>query len=172
MTLEEAFFNIAARYPWTATWLRLKHIIVAVPELSWEAKSSDEPCPFNATALGCRGITIRGMLSWVGWDFDVGHGKKQYPTTAAAIADAQRLRRRLDGRAEIRLSKSGVGVHVYHLRMRDERPAEDGPLIAKAAAKELGLRCDPTPLGRQAFWLWCRNRKPDSFRLIEAHRGI
>ena len=172
MTLEEAFFEITKKHPWTAAWLRLKHIIVAVPGKSWEAKSSDDPCPSNVVALGCRGVTIAGMLSWIGWDLDVGHGREQYESTAAAIADAQRLRRHLKGRAEIRLSKSGVGVHVYNLRMADVRPATDGPLIAKAAAKELKLRCCPTPLGRQAFWLWCRDRKPDSFRLIEAHRGI
>ena len=168
MTLEEAFMQIVDKHPWTAMWLRLRHIIVAVPGRAWEARSSDDRCPDDVLALGCKGTSSRGRLSWVGWDFDVGHGGRSYPTTAAAILDAQRLRRRLAGQAEIRLSKSGVGVHVRYL-LPDHRYSEaSGPRIAKALASELHLQVDSSALGRQAFWLWSRERKPDAFKLVVA----
>lgn len=172
MTLENAMFCIAEKYPWTATWLRTGHIILSAGGRAREARSDQEPCPANIEALGCTGVDARGRLAWVGWDLDVGHGTRVFESTDAAIAGARRLRNALHGLAEIRFSKSGVGVHVRHLWPNDDRPGDYGPVFAKAYAKRLCLPVDPTPLGRQAFWFWSRIRPQHAFELIEPHMGI
>ena len=173
MTFHEAIFNICQKHIWPAKWFRLERIIVSTgKDRSWQAKSYLDSCPSNVEALGCSGISGGGMLDWVGWDFDVGHGATAYDSTAAALVDARRLRDALHGHAEIRYSRSGSGLHVYHLLPPStwlKLPATAGPTFAKRLAADLKLRCDPAPLGRQCFWLWERTPKnPNSFKLVEA----
>ena len=172
MTIEDALFRIAEKYPWTATWLRTGHVILAVAGRAREARSVDEQCPAGVEALGCTGTDSQGRLAWIGWDFDVGHGKHACPSTDAAIAAARRLRNALHGRAEIRFSKSGIGIHVRHLWPNDRRPGALGQKIAKQYAEKLQIPVDLAPLGRQAVWFWARVRPPHSFELIEAHEGL
>jgi hypothetical protein len=170
-TLEAAVFDVCKENPWAATWFRLGRIIVGVPGRSWEAESPQDLCPSNVETLGCTGANSNGNLSWIGWDLDVGHGITHYQNQETALADARKIRDAFKGEAEIRLSKSGVGVHVRHL-LRESTPAIPaihGKEIAKGIARKLGIKADPSALGRQAFWLWVRNPMPDAFKLIEDH---
>ena len=175
MTFEQAFHRICAKptWNWCAAWFRLKCIIVQAGGRSWEAKSPDAECPRDVDALGCTGESVTSRLDWIGYDLDVGHGKNAYLDTETALDDARRLRERLDGQLEIRLSKSGAGVHCRHML-----PFSSGLKFADAKAKALELtkgmmiRLDATPLGRQAFWLWARPPGPDGFKLIEPHKGM
>lgn len=181
ITLEAAAHKLCAhpRWSWSARWWRLAHIIVATPARSWSTEDAAALVPSDVTALGCRGSDAAGRLAYCFWDFDVGHGKpvrapdgrevQPYATTEEAIEDARRLRDALDGLAEIRLSKSGAGVHVrYMARDWPKLPAAMGPVIAKLLAAKLHLRVDASPLGRQCAWLWCRNPPARAFELVEA----
>lgn len=188
MTLKEAIAKLGEKpnWAWTMRWFRLNCIIVQTPGRVWQAKSAQDECPQAVQALGCSGISVLGHLDWVGWDLDVGHGTTSYPDPDAAIADARKLRDFLGGRAEIRYSRSGKGVHIKHLLPFFKReltpdgkvvwpdgeppPACAGPALAKTIAAKVGLRADASPLGRQAFWLWTRNAHstPSAFQLIEA----
>ena len=160
-------------WAWSLPWWRTAEIIVKASGRVWSVKDSSAFAPAAIELLGCTAVDRSGQAAWVGWDLDVGeHGTTSYPDTAAAVADARRLRDALDGRAEIRLSKSGQGVHVRSLLHPAEIPATDGVKIAKGLAAKLALRADATPLGRQAFWLWARNPKPHAFELVEPHEGL
>jgi hypothetical protein len=170
ITVEAAIIKICDRHRWPAMWFRLGCIIVSAGGRSWQVKSSDDPCPANVDALGCTGTAATGRLSWIGFDLDVGHGRLSYSDTETALVDARRIRNALEGRAEIRLSKSGIGVHVRHL-LPDAPvlPNDQGPVIAKKLAAKLNVKADPAALGRQAFWLWTRTPAPNAFKLIEEH---
>lgn len=175
MTIYE-FYETQANYlrwPWIASWWPEKgptSLIVATSERSWDAKDFSRPCPHGLLALGWSGSDLSGRLLWVGWDLDVGHGGEQYPSTDLALADAFRIRAFFEGCAEIRLSKSGRGVHVRHRLPEDvHRPADDGSGIAKAVASKLRLKADPSALGRQAFWFWTAQPGPEAFKLITQH---
>jgi hypothetical protein len=148
-------------------WFRLGEIIVQTPERSWATRNPHESCPNNVSALGCSGEDVRGKLSWLGFDLDVGHGKKSYATTFIAIQAARKIKERLGEPTEIRLSKGGLGVHVRH--MMDDRSHEqkEAGRIAKEIANELRIRADPTSLSRQAHWLWSRKRSPEGFKLVD-----
>ena len=190
-TLEAAICKLLEdpRWAWAATWFRLGEIIVQTPDRTWATRNPDNPCPRDVTALGCRGITALGHLAWVGFDLDVVHGRQAYLDTETALADARRIRDALEGRAEIRLSKSGQGVHVrslipaplavYHRGGLTPEypegqpvPASEGPRLAKTLARKLGLKADPSSLGRQSHWLWTSAPVPDAFKLIAPHLGV
>jgi len=175
MTLEQAIFTIAARsgWTWTAAWWRLGCIIVNASGRSWEARSPQDTCPKDVAALGCSGTDCLGRLAWVGWDLDVGHGKAPYRQTEEAIADARRLRQKLDGRAEIRRSKSGLGIHVRHMLGDPQETGlqgKDGKAKALELTTGVWIKLDATPLGRQAFWLWARKPGERGFEIVEEHR--
>jgi len=178
-TLEEFILAICEqpRWRWAARWFRLGEIIVRAPSIrnasnTMSFTNSSMRCPSDIEALGCTGRSVRGPASWFGFDLDVGHGgtRQRYRTTEDAITAARQIRNALDGHAEIRLSKSGIGVHVRSLLPADLRlSVSDAARMAKDIAEALNIQCDRSVLGRQAFWLWCRDPKPDSFKLIEEH---
>lgn len=178
ITLEEFYIDLAntERWCWLAQWWPdggPSSVIVGASDLTYDAKNGYAPCPHDILSFGWNGSDAEGRLIWLGWDLDVGHGAQQYESTDLALVDAFRLRHFLRGNAEIRLSKSGSGVHVRHrLPENANRPASDGPRIAKAIAAELGMKADPSALGRQAFWMWSANTSNHSFRLILPHEGI
>ena len=161
---------------WTAEWWPLSGastVLVSAAGKTWDAKDPQAVCPPDIQALGWGGADRFGRLNWVGWDLDVGHGQQNYKSTDLALSDAFRIRDLCEGNAEIRLSKSGLGVHVRHRLPDDEnRLADDGPRIAKAVADKLSVRADRSALGRQAFWFWTHETNIDSFRLIHPHKGM
>jgi len=183
-TYEEAVVLLCdhARWAWTTPWWSLAELIVSTAGRSWSVKDVTKLIPENAELLGCTGAALDGTLRCVFWDLDCGrHGgmkageRQSYSDLAAALADARRLRDAFRGRCEIRLSKSGRGVHVRHLAAlsgADKLPAAAGPKIAKHWAAKLGLKADPTPMGRQAYWLWARQGPARAFELIEPHEGL
>lgn len=179
-TYEAALHWIAAdpRFEWTGTWWRTRELIVQQGGRVWSVTDPTKAMPPRVEALGCTGVDAHGRLAWVGWDFDVGHGKPvrtadgrelaPYATPAEALDDARRLRNALDGHAEIRRSKSGRGLHVRYLLPEPHPNGALGPEIARRLAVQLGLRADAGPLGRQQFWLWTRRPAPGAFELLEA----
>ena len=173
MTIEEKIFALLdePRWAWAATWFRLGEVIVQTPEKSWATKTpTEDECPHALLALGCTGVGQRGAgneRDWIGWDLDVGHGKKSYQVTYVAIQAARLIKARMGPWTEIRLSKSGRGVHVRTL-LKNPVQLDEGPKIAKAVIDELGIRADPTALSRQAFWLCCAEPGENAFKCIEA----
>lgn len=170
MTLEARIHELCAAEPWLAAWFRLGEVIVQTPERSWATrKAYTDECPADLQAIGCTGLNARGLHDWVGWDLDVGHGRpeKQYGATFVAIQAGKMIRARAGPSTEVRLSKSGKGVHVRHV-LADPLPPTETASFARAIVHELGIKADATALSRQAFWLWCGSRVQDSFKLIEA----
>ena len=171
ITIEEKILRICEEHKWPAVWFRLGCVVVKTADRVWQVRTPDDPCPNDVEALGCSGWSFSGRLDWVGIDLDIGHGTDAYKDVATAIEDARRFRDRRDGRAEIRLSKSGNGVHIRCLT---------GPGYTKDDAKKVVLgmmdccwmKADATPLGRQVFFLWARDLKPRAFELIEGHAGV
>jgi hypothetical protein len=175
MTYEDAIGWIVGqpRWAWSAPWWRTGEIIVMAAGRVWSVRDPAALLPPRAELLGCTPVNHQGHAGWIGWDLDVGeHGTTSYTTTEAAIIDARRLREALDGRAEIRTSKSGSGIHVRTILEPTQVPAAEAVKIARTMAARLALRADATPLGRQAFWLWARTPKPGAFKLIEPHAGL
>ena len=159
---------------WTANWWPIggpRALIVGVGGKRWEG-SPVGTIPSNIDEFGWTGTDGANRLAWVGWDLDL-HGNIKYDSLDDALRDAARIRVFLHGHAEVRLSKSGLGVHVRH-RLQDARvrPATDGPKIAKAVAARLSLKADPAALGRQMFWFWTKDNAPRAFELVEKHEGI
>ena len=143
-------------------------MIVQTDRGQWECKDPLRVLPSGVASLGCSGLAD-GVRRWIGWDLDVGHGKAlQYDTLELALSDARRIRTFLNGRAEIRLSKSGNGVHVKHM-FPEKVSNEEGLRFAKGTHSYLKLRSDPSPLGRQAFWLWSSKCGQDGFKLLAEH---
>jgi len=154
---------------WTAQWVNNPGMVcVSTGGRSWELKN-DAALPNDVAAVGCGGWDASGRLHWVGIDLDVGHGKpeSQYATRADAIDAATALREFVGGAAEVRLSKSGNGVHV---RVAIGGNITDGRnkarLIAWWLAKQLGLKCDHAVLGRQNLWFWARETAEFSFSCV------
>lgn len=172
MTYEAAIFGVCAAHPWAAAWFRLGCVVVKAGGRRWQAKDVDAQCPSNVETLGCSGLTLtRQVYDWIGWDLDCkANGSGGYTTTDAAIADARRLRKKLNGCAEIRLSKSGSGVHIRHLLEYPVKP-DAAKAMAVALARGVWLHSDPAALGRQCFDLWARSPGPRGFELIEPHGG-
>jgi hypothetical protein len=139
----------------------------------------DDHFPSQVVALGCGGWDHLDQLRWVGWDLDVGqHGGKKsgvrqsYETAEdAAIAGRGLVAALVAAGAapvdvELRRSKSGSGCHVRWLVVSMGLKKEQGPKIAKHWASQLQLLADPTPLGRQAHWLWVRTPAVGAFEDI------
>ena len=159
---------------WTRKWFNDGGVIVSTPARNWhEYRPGSVALPTDLVSLGSTG-RANGRLCWVGWDLDVGHGTTSYPSTETALVDADRLRHVLDGQAEIRLSRSGWGVHVRSMVPPNGRalPSRYGPAISRILAGALGLRADPTSLGRQAHWLWVSDPAPGAFALVHPHAPL
>jgi ribonuclease HI len=170
-TLEAAMARISATpaYEWTSAWWRLGMIIVQNGAQAYQAKGPDALEPAGLELLGCAGLSQKGVWDWIGVDLDIGdHGTKSYANLDEAIADARRAREALKGRLEIRLSKSGNGVHLKNVPTTP-MDAKDGPAFAKKFATALKLKADATPLGRQCFWHWAKTPGSNGFKLIEPH---
>jgi hypothetical protein len=153
------------RWAWTWTWWRFGEVTLHTTDRTWATRDPDISLPEGLVALGCSGRTrTDGLWDWVGFDVDVGHGKKAYHSTRVALLAAHRIRDQL-GSCEIRLSRSGRGVHVRHAF---GVPMPDGQAIARQYAAELRVMMDPAAVGRQMLTLWAREVPAvDGFRLIE-----
>lgn len=138
---------------------------MVTPQKTFATKNPQTLCPVDVQVLGCSGLNLSGKFDWIGWDVDVGHGATGYCSTHTAIHAGLRIREYMGDRTEIRLSKSGRGVHVRHL-CKD--PVANAAEIAKEVAERLGVRADKSSLGRQVHYLWARKTVENSFRLIEA----
>lgn len=178
LTLQQFMVELAntLHWVWIADWWPTNNpttVLVSNGDKTWDAKDANAVCPNNIQGLGWNGSDTTGRLIWIGWDLDVGHGREQYETRDHALSDAFLIRGFLKGQAEIRLSKSGEGVHVRHkLPDSENRPSTDGPFIAKTIAEKLKLKADRSALGRQTFWFWTLKTFSDSFRLIFPHEGM
>lgn len=135
--------------------------------------------PSELDRLGGGGWTAAGVLDWIGFDLDVGHGREavQYASTDEAIAAGREISALCNGAGEIRLSKSGVGVHI-RVRVRpidlgDETAARK---MARNAAYWVAaacqIKCDRTVLGRQNLWYAAREVGVRGFELIDAGAGV
>jgi len=198
MTYEERVFQICETpgWEWTATWFRLGEVCVHLPEGSPNAlkdrdtgelkyvystkKPCEKRCPQDAIALACSGRDALGRAAWIGWDFDVAQGKfgeserakkkQAYQTVFLATEAAKALAKTLGAGTEIRLSKSGHGVHVRHLfPYPSPHTFDQGKELAKKLAAESGIKCDASSLGRQMHTLWHANPGPNGYKLI---RGV
>jgi len=151
---------------WSATWWQPGCVIVKTTTRTWEQKSPKDFIPPGLECLGCSGHGQDGQLHWIGFDLDVGHGVTCYAMTEAALTDAYKIRATL-GEADIRLSKSGRGIHVRHLLPIDSGLVQaNAARIVKYLNAKLGLKSDPSNLGRQAFWLWSANPADHAFESI------
>jgi len=169
--------TIVKRSDWLEPWIKRGMLCVRVPlaegfkdfELSRGAE-----IPQGAQLLGCGGWDEDGVLHWVGIDMDVGHGneKQKYANQDDAIEAAYQIREFVNGAAEIRLSKSGNGVHV---RIAITGVETDGRVMARRIAlwlaATLEIKCDRTVLGRQNLWFWSKTTVQKSFALVEACGG-
>lgn len=167
MTIESKIHEICSAHPWTARWFRMGHVIIQSESRTWATTTPQEDrCPSDVVALGCTGQSTDGTVHWVGWDLDVGaHGVVSYETLPRAIFAARRLCRFLGDHREIRLSKSGKGVHVRQLK--EFATLSDTTQYAHDCAKKASIHADRTPLSRQAFWLWTADPADRAFELIE-----
>lgn len=171
---------------WSLRWWADGELIVCVTrqgaERVWCLPSTrlDEVFPRQVVALGCGGWDRLDQLRWVYWDLDVGdHGgtkgriRQSYATADAAAAAGRALMRGLVASGarpvdvELRRSKSGVGCHVAWRVVGLGLTKDHGPKIAKHWAQQIGLLADPTPLGRQARWLWVRKPCAGAFEVID-----
>ena len=157
------------RWEWTHRWWQTGCVAVQTDTgRAWEVSAPGDGIPPNIAHLGCAGHDCNGDLRWIGFDLDVGHGGTFYATYKEALADAKRIREAL-GEAEIRRSKSGGGIHVRHLLPSDSGLVKaDAPRIVKYVARKLGLKADPSNLGRQVFWCWSRKPNAQSYEEIAA----
>jgi hypothetical protein len=170
------FLDVVMRTePWTRQWLTPlpDRLVCFTTERTFEVKYLDIPTPPQLIALGCGGWGQKGVVRWVGLDLDVGHGSQFYPSLADAICAAMGTRHYLNGALEIRLSKSGQGIH---LRIPLVEGVTGGlstaACIAKWLARKLALRADASPLGRQNFWFWASQPGPRGFRLVAPHEKL
>ena len=165
--LFHALSAIINAHQWVQPWLRTGMICCSTPERTFQASSLEMMTPSRLQALGCGGWDRDGSLHWAGLDLDVGHGEPSYPALTDAINAAERLRDFVGGAAEIRLFKSGQGVHV---RVALATPIAGGrecaARIAKWLSRTLVLHADAAPLGRQNFWFWASQLAPHAFELI------
>lgn len=162
------------RWSWTLPWWRTGCVIAQFDGGSaTEVKDAkDKQVPWQVSSIGCSGHDGKGVLHWIGWDLDVGHGGVSYASLEDAIKDARKLREAL-GEAEIRRSKSGTGIHVKFLLPPDcGLTQKNASKIAKHVSRRLGLQSDPAALGRQAFWLWSRETGDLGFEAIETQSKL
>ena len=166
-TYRELIDAIIEENPWTEQWLRDGCIIaMANSNDSWEVKDTTEKVPLNLSRLGCAGWDHDGKLHWIGFDLDVGHGGIRYRDTEEALVDGRKIQS-LFGESEIRLSTGGKGVTVKYWLPEDSGLSKNvAARIAKGISKKLGLKADPSNLGRQCFWLWAREPAPRGYELI------
>jgi len=151
------------QWAWTMRWWRTYQVAVVAKGRSWSTEDIDQHIPRGVQALGCQGRARSDALwDYVIFDLDVGHGRDSYQTLDAALAAADRIAGSL-GSCEVRLSKSGKGVHVRYV---PPQPVADGPGLAKQLAADLKVKTDRAVLGRQVQFIWTRTPKPDGFRLI------
>ena len=164
--------DILALKDWRSRWVRRGMVCVQDGPRAMELDRLDYSG--NIDAVGCGGWTESGELHWVGIDLDVGHGgaKNCYESRDDALDAAFKVRAFVGNAAEIRLSKSGSGVHI---RIAIEGVATNGretaPHIAKWLVATLEIKCDPTVLGRQNLWFWARQSGAHSFQEIEPCEG-
>ena len=174
-------------FEWTRAYWQPCEFIVMVNRngkpAQWAVPEIDRPLPRESVELlGCSGLQRDGHYAWLGWDLDVGHGVPvvlvngervaPYATLDDALSDAHKLREALSGGAEIRLSKSGNGVHVRTVFDPAEQPEKAAGIEwAKKIAADLKLKADASPLGRQQWWLWSRRTAPRAFELIVPQAG-
>lgn len=164
---------IANMHTWTQQWLCTGMLCYATSRGVFEVRSLTMATPPDLTALGCGGWDRQGRLRWVGLDLDVAHGTRPYACLAAAVADAKRVWDFVGGAAEIRLSKSGQGVHVRVSLATPVAVGREGAArIAKWLSRTLHLRADASPLGRQNFWFWTSQPVPRAFELITPCAGV
>lgn len=165
--------------PWIQTGMICVQDLTREKNRAFELKDLTRP-PARMDALGCGGWDDRGFLRHVGIDLDVGHGdaKQKYETTEAAIEAARAIRNFVGGAAEIRRSKSGVGIHVRIVIAGEiVNGRETGKSLGRAAyaakwiAKALDIKRDPTVLGRQNLWFWARTPGARGFELVDAAAG-
>ena len=166
-------FERLKRTSWTAQWFMCGMVCVMDSAgKSFELKNGTRP--ENIQAVGCGGWDEKDRLHWVGIDLDVGHGRSKtcYATTEDAIEAASRVREFVGGAAEIRLSKSGSGVHI---RTRIAGAPSNGRVIARRIAwwlaAQTGIKTDHSVLGRQNLWLWAKEIKPRGFELVLEANG-
>ena len=156
------------QWGWTGDWWSFGELVIVTKTRTWSTSRPQVSLPGDLLLLGCSGLSSKGHWNWVGWDLDVGHGTKSYGTTAAAVADARRVRDWYHGNAEIRLSKSGHGVHVRHplsVKHPPGHPKEESRRIAEMFT----LKADPTSLSRQVHFLWSRDvPSKQSFMEVES----
>ncbi len=160
---------------WISSWLPSDPASIIVETTDGrtdDVKRLNAQIPLTLRSLGWTGLTQSGTAQWIGFDLDVGHGAKSYATTEAAVVDAHRIREALAGNAEIRLSRSGAGVHVRHWCAPAGLSNADAKLFAKRLVKHLCVQADPSPLGRQCFYFWTATPGPDSFKLIAEDVGL
>ena len=168
--LDKFMFRLAVAHPWLARWLLEGEVIIQSGKGVTATQNMQTSVPRDIQALGCTG-TAAGRTHWVGWDLDVGaHGVVSYPNLNAAIHAGRRLCRELEGYRELRLSKSGNGVHVRQQFNEPKQWFSVGQ-YAKDMAKAYDILGDRGPLGRQQFFLWTRNPGPRSFELIAEYDG-
>lgn len=165
-TLQQVLDMILRDNPWAARWFSDAAVVCHTAKGTFQAKHLNRPAPPQLEAVGCGGWTRNGDVRWVGLDLDVGHGAASYACLADALNDARRVHRHVCGAAEVRRSKSGKGLHVRIALAGVNGGRETAARIAKWLAYTLGLRADPSPLGRQNFWFWTRSPGPEAFALI------
>jgi P4 family phage/plasmid primase-like protien len=187
-------------WSWAAAWVsigaprRPGMICVQSAGKSFELRSGS--IPEHTTAIGCGGWDAGssgrgddGLLHWIGIDLDVrgvaaaipGHAEKKtlYDSTEEALAAALLVRDLAVGAAEIRLSKSGRGVHIriaVAAGVVNGREAGKSLGVAAYAAKHIaraaGIKCDTTVLGRQNLWFWSAAPGPRGFELQAPAEGL
>lgn len=173
--------KIAALKDWRNFWVKrgmlcVQDLTAPAGKQCYEIKNNN--WPGNVDAIGCGGWDENDTLFWVGIDLDVitpdSHQKAQntYETIDQAIENAFRIRDYVRNAAEIRLSRSGNGVHVRILIHRLANGRRTARQIAWWVQKQLALKCDHAVLGRQNFWFWAKTINEKSFALIESCDGI
>lgn len=171
-------FQQQPQYEWAKSWFNPSEVFFRFDDGSgWEVKAQglSKPCNKKPVAIGCTGWSPTGHRNWIGWDLDVGHGDVCYETKEAAIQAARDFREFLGESAEIRLSKSGNGVHIrtslrgYPLDHPFRKEYSKGKELAKILAERTGLKVDPAQCSRQMLDWWVREPKEESFQLISSH---
>jgi len=170
MTTEEFIAKVSETNPWTARWWRLGQVVVQAGDKAWEVKDLEQRIPENLKAAGCTGKCRCGRWDYVFWDLDIGHGSNGYGSLGGALHAARRLAKHLDGYREVRLSKSGKGVHVRQMFEQPKSAEFDFKEHCLGWAKELEIRVDASPIGRQVQWLYTPEPRPArAFEEVEVY---
>lgn len=103
------------------------------------------------------------------FDLDVNHGspKMAYISFQEALEAAKRLKTVLP-QGFIFRSTNAEGIHIKASLGKDvSHSKKEIMALIKGIVHKLGIKHDPSALGRQFLWHWCRNPQPNSFELIE-----